>query len=383
LSDFAPTVTHESPARLAEALSLASEAQVARMLDRFDERGFLSLADAPVLFSRAARPALEALAQRASTLTRARFGRTMALYAPLYLSSACVNRCTYCGFSAERKIDRQRLSLAEALEQADILLDQGVRQLLLVSGEAPAVYGLDDLRQVARALRPKLASLSIEVFPCDLAGYQALVGDGVDALVIYQETYDRTAYARLHPGGPKSDFDKRLAAVEAGGQAGFRSLGIGALFGLTPADVEACLVAAHGDFLTRRYPGARLAVSFPRLRPVPGGTQVLSLVDDTFLVQAIVGMRLLFPDAELVVSTRESAVLRDRLLGLGVTRLSAGSRTTPGGYRSQMSDSQSGQFETDDTRSVAEVSAAVRKAGYDVVTKDFDPAFVVEEGMAR
>jgi len=222
------------------------------------------------------------------------------------------------------------------------------------------------------------ASLAVEVFPCDLAGYRRLVSAGADGLVLYQETYDPDSYQKYHPSGPKRDFRARLEAMEAGGQAGFRSLGIGSLLGLTPSRVEACYLAWHCHHLSRSFPQARLAVSFPRLRPVSGGTPISHPVADADLVQFIVGMRLLFPDAEIVISTREPADLRDRILRLGVTRMSAGSRTSPGGYSDQVQDQEAGQFATDDQRSVAEVAKAIRAAGLDVVGKDFDPAFLAE-----
>jgi len=363
------------PTELAARLAAVEPGDVERLLRA--ER--LGPNDASVIFSEAARALLEPLAQRARAVTRARFGRTINLYAPLYLSSHCVNGCTYCGFAAGRDLRRVRLSLTEARAEADHLLGQGIRHLLLVTGEDPARYGLDAVIEVARALRPRVASLAVEIFPTDEAGYCRLASAGVDGLVLYQETYDPERYAALHPSGPKRDFSARLAAVEAAGRAGLRSLGIGALLGLSPARVEACALAAHGAWLARRFPTARLAVSLPRLRPVPGGAGAEHPVDDATLAQLLVGMRLLFPDAELVVSTRESARLRDSLLPLGVTRISAGSRTTPGAYTSAAADDRAGQFATDDRRSVAEVVAAVRAAGFDPVMKDFDPAFVATQ----
>jgi 2-iminoacetate synthase len=329
---------------------------------------------APILLSAAARDHLEPMARRAREITRRRFGRTMTLYAPVYLSSYCVNGCRYCGFSSSRNSARRRLTVEEAVREAEVLTGQGIRHLLLVTGEDPARYGLESVCEVARALRARTsaASVSVEIFPCDRAGYRRLAEAGVDGLVLYQETYQRQRYAELHPFGPKRDFDARLAAVEAGGAAGFRSLGVGALLGLAPHRVDAVYLALHADHLTRAFPGARIAVSLPRLRPAASGEPTVAdhRVGDADLVQLIVGMRLLFPDAEIVVSTREPAELRDRLVHLGVTRMSAGSCTVPGGYAGD--NDGAGQFATDDRRSVAAVAAGLRAAGLDVVTKDFD-----------
>lgn len=356
----------------------ATRRQVERVLARRQPRP----EDAPALFSRAARDLLEPLARRARAVTLARFGRTVTLYAPLYLSNHCINHCRYCGFAAGRDIERRSLSLDEAERQAAILVEQGIRHVLLLTGEHPARYGLDEICRVAERLRPRVASLSVEIFPCDEAGYRRLAAAGVDGVTLYQETYLPGLYARLHPAGPKRDFAARLGAIEAAGRAGMRSLGVGALLGLGPVMLEGSLLARHAAWLQKRFPRARVAVSLPRLRPVAGGLAAEHPVSDAELVQLLVGLRLLLPDAELVISTREPARLRDRLIPLGVTRMSAGSRTTPGAYGTSIDDAAAGQFSTDDRRSVAEVARAIRAAGYDVVTKDFDPAFLGPERAA-
>jgi 2-iminoacetate synthase len=372
---FAKILSKLSPADLEREIEAVTPDQVGRLL----ERDRIRSQDVPLLFSPAAAEFLEQMSVRSAQVTRRRFGRTISIYAPLYLSNHCVNSCTYCGFAKERDIPRRRLSIEQACRQAEHLIEQGVRQLLLVTGEAKHIYGLDDLCRLAEQLRPRLAGLSVEVFPCQQDEYQRLIDNGVDGLVLYQETYDAQSYSKLHPYGPKRDFDKRLGAIEAGGRAGFRTLGIGSLLGLTPASVEICFLAWHCEFLTRQFPESRLAVSFPRLRPVAGGAPLKHPLSGRQLAQYVVGMRLLFPDAELVISTRESAGLRDRLLHFGVTRISAGSRTSPGAYGQEI-QTEEGQFETDDCRSVDEVSLAIRQAGYDPVFKDFDPAFMSNRG---
>jgi len=363
-------LTTDAKRRLAEA----NPEQVRKALTRR-----LTPADAPLLVSEAAGQFIEVMAHLARRLTILRFGRVITLYAPLYLSNYCQNQCLYCGFSARRPIERIALGLEQVEQEADIILSQGIRHLLLVTGEAPEKYGLDRIVEAARRLRPRVASLSVEIFPCSLTDYRRLVSAGVDGLVLYQETYQPQVYARLHPAGPKSDFAARLAAIEAGGEAGMRSLGVGALLGLAPPRLDACLLIQHAAWLERRFPRSRLAISFPRLRPVPGGIEAEHPVDDKLLVQFILAARLLLPDAEIVVSTREPAALRDRLLGLGVTRISAGSRTSPGGYSGKAMDDHAGQFFTEDRRSVSEVIQAVRAAGLDVALKDFDAAFCGEK----
>ena len=372
MSEFANKLAPISPHEIGEMLDQATQAQVQGLLDRDRYQPN----DAFVLLSEAAKPFLETLAKRSRQITQTRFGRTITLYSPIYLSSHCINGCRYCGFSTTAKAVRKHLSTAEAYQQARYLIDQGIRNLLLVTGEAPNRYGLDQLCEVAECLRGETASLSVEIFPCDLQGYQRLVESGVDGLVLYQETYAQKAYQQVHPSGPKSDYQHRLGAIETGGQAGFRSLGIGSLLGLAPWRIEACYVAWHAAWLSKVFPYAKVAISFPRLRPIRQGFAIPYPVSDRDLVQFIVVMRLLFPDAELVLSTRESAQLRDRLIQIGITRISAGSCTTPGGYGMDERDHDAGQFRTHDRRSILEVTQAIRKAGFDPVFKDFDPAFM-------
>lgn len=356
-------------AALAAAIGAATPADVERALrrDALDDR------DVAALLSPAARDRLEDLARRSAALTRRRFGRVMQLYAPLYLSSECVNRCTYCGFSQELAIPRRTLGLDEVVAEAEAVRALGFRHLLLVAGEAPRAVTVPYLEQVAAVLARRFDSLSIETgqFPED--GYRRLVAAGIDGLTIYQETYVPEVYRRVHRKGPKTRYDRRLAHLEAGGRAGFRSLGIGALLGLAPWPVEAYCVALHGRALTSAFWRSRIAISFPRIRPAAGGFAPEHPVSDADLVQMICAMRLALPDAELVLSTREPAALRDHLVALGITRMSAGSRTNPGGY--QADDPGAEQFAVHDDRSPAEVAQMLAARGLEPVWKDFDRAF--------
>jgi 2-iminoacetate synthase len=327
--------------------------------------------DLPSLFAPAADDLLEEMATRAAAITAHRFGRVIQLYAPLYVSNACVNDCVYCGFGRSRRVERRTLTVDEALHEAEALCAEGFRHILLVSGEAPRAFSVGDLGAVAAKIAGRFSGVGIEVFPMDVDEYRRLERAGVDSLTLYQETYDRELYATLHRG-PKADFDKRLGAIEAGGEAGFRTLGIGALLGLADWRDEALALALHGRWLARRFWQSRIAVSFPRLRPAAGGYEPALPVSDRDLVHMLVGLRLAIPDAEIVISTRERAELRDRLIPLGVTRMSAGSRTTVGGYAAH-SDS-GGQFDVHDGRPPAEVARAIAAAGKEPVWKDFDAA---------
>lgn len=347
----------------------ASTAAVAALLDRPAPAD----AELPALFAPAADPLLEELAARAAALTRRRFGRTIQLYAPLYLSNACVNRCAYCGFSRERDIPRITLGREELRAEAARLAASGFRHVLLVSGEDRTALGPARLEQTLAELGRTFASISLEVYPMREDEYRRMAAAGADGVALYQEVYDPELYRRHHPAGPKSSWSGRLAAIEEAGRAGLRTLGIGALLGLGEWRAEAAALALHGRYLTRRFWRSRIAVSFPRLRPVPGGYAPPRLPSERDLVHMLCATRLLLPDAEIVLSTREPAPLRDRLLALGVTRISAGSRTAPGGYANN-DISGAGQFAPEDVRSPAEVAAAIAASGFEPVWKDQDRA---------
>src|SRR5579864_7534884 len=275
---------------------------------------------------------LEAMAQTSRSLTLQNFGRTMRLFAPLYVSNECINNCTYCGFSRDNPILRVTLSLDEMKQEADALKTQGFRNLLLVAGEHPKFVSNNYLRDCIAALHSEWPGISLEVGPMETSDYRPLVEAGADGLVVYQETYDRAIYTDMHTAGPKRDFDWRLETPERAYAAGFRRLGIGALYGLGDWRREAIAVAAHGEYLLRNCWKAQLTISLPRLRPCAGEFEPLTHMADRELAQLICAFRLFLPDAGLVLSTREPAKLRDGLIPLGVTLISAGSHTEPGGY---------------------------------------------------
>ncbi len=362
----------------------------------------LSLADFAHLLSPAASEHLEAMGRRSQALTRQRFGRVIRLFAPLYLSNECINNCCYCGFSRDNPIRRVTLSVEEVVREARALGEQGFRNLLLVAGEHPRLISRRYLRDCIAALHAEVPSLSLEIGPLDTDAYRSLVEAGADGLVIYQETYDRSLYAALHTAGPKRDFVWRIETPERAYAAGFRRLGIGALYGLADWRAEALCVAAHALHLLRHCWKASLTISLPRLRPCAGAFQPLTHLADRELAQLLCAFRLLLPDAGLVLSTREPAALRDGLIPLGITLISAGSHTEPGGYtgagrekthitrRGRVLDSGDEpcrsasphpgatdaevQFAIADARSASEVSARLRSLGYDPVWKDWDAA---------
>jgi 2-iminoacetate synthase len=317
---------------------------------------------------------LEALAIKSHRLTRQRFGHIIQMFAPLYISNECHNGCKYCGFNADNHTLRKTLTRDEIAREAQSLRALGYRHMLVLTGEAPDVAGLDYLEDAIKIIKKHCGSVSIEVFPMDTDDYKRMVAAGVDGLTVYQETYNEELYKELHPYGPKSDYRYRLDAPERGGKAGLRRIGIGALLGLDDCLSEVFYSALHAHYLAHKYWRTQVTVSFPRIRPADGGFQPRSIVDDRQLTQFICAMRLLIPEAGLVLSTRENSELRNNLLPLGITQMSAGSSTAPGGYSEEAHDAE--QFAISDERSPAELTNYLKERGYEAVWKDWDMAFL-------
>ncbi len=340
------------------------------------------------------------MARQSQTLTRRHFGRTMRIFAPLYLSNECINNCTYCGFSRDNQILRTTLTVDDVVREARHLHKRGLRNILLVAGEHPKFVSDGYLQDCIDALRPFISTLSIEVGPMENRQYAEIVAHGAEGLVVYQETYDRETYRRLHTAGPKKNYDWRLACPQRAYAGGFRRVGIGALFGLADWRFEALALAAHLEHLMRHCWKARFTVSFARMQPHAGNYQYepdprLHLPDRA-LVRLVCAFRICFPQVGIVLSTRESAALRDALAPIGITEMSANVSTEPGGYTGAGSagahltcrgrridspaealpQSPTEQFRIHDTRSAAEIAAMLRSLDIDPVWKDWDQAIL-------
>jgi 2-iminoacetate synthase len=353
-------------AGLVRLAASASDADVDRALKRTHP----SLADLAALLSDAGAARLEDLAQAAHRISLARFGRAVRLFAPLYLSNECVSTCTYCGFSAGNDITRRTLSVGEVASEAEELHRRGFRHVLLVSGEHARLINRDYLADCVAAVAPRFPQISIEVQVWDTETYRRFLAAGCDGVTVYQETYDPETYATVHLKGKKRNYAWRLAAPDRAAEAGMRRLAIGALLGLHPNwRSEALSVAAHAQALIRRWWRCEVSVALPRLRPAAGGYQPALPVGDAAFVQLLCALRIVLPDVGISLSTRERAELRDALVPLGVTTMSAGSHTEPGGYAGPSQAEP--QFSISDTRSPAEVAAALRATGYDPVWKDW------------
>lgn len=322
-----------------------------------------------VLLSPAAEQYLEEMAQKAHRLTVQHFGRTILLYTPLYLSNYCVNRCIYCGFRAGNQLERRKLTLDEVEAEARVIAATGLKHILILTGESRKDSPVSYIKECVQVLKKYFTAICIEIYPLKEEEYAELIAAGVDGLTIYQEVYDEEVYARLHPPGPKRNYSFRLGAPERGCRAGMREINVGALLGLNDWRKEAFFTGLHADYLQSRFPEVEVSISPPRIRPQLGGFQPRVEVTDRNLVQYMVAFRLFMPRGGITISTRERAWLRDRLVRLGATRMSAGSCTAVGGRTSDTPGTS--QFEISDERDVAAIAQMLYQQGYQPVYKNW------------
>lgn len=324
------------------------------------------------LISPAASQHLEAFALKAKNLTQQRFGNTMQLFAPLYISNFCYNSCSYCGFSMELDIPRTVLSEQEIERECSLLNQKGFDNILLLTGEAPNAAGTSTIAKAVKQLKQQVSAVGIEVQPLKESEYREVIDAGADYLAIYQESYHPETYESVHKAGKKRNFNYRLNTPDEGGKAGFFKLSIGALLGLYDWHYEALAIAQHLAYLEKHYWKSKLGIAIPRLQPFAGCFKPKYPVSDKELVQFIIAFRLVFPDLSISLSTRESAQLRNHLIHLGITDMSAESKTEPGGYSGKQALKQ---FETDDSRSLDEICNMLKTQGFDAVLKDWDACF--------
>lgn len=371
---FADVIERYSWEGTTDAIASATLADARRVLARAKVGVTLSPDEFAILISPAASPLLEEMAQLSQQITRRRFGLTMSMYIPMYVSNACTNKCVYCGFNHDNKFERTTLSLDDVRQECEAIKELGpFENLLVVSGEYPALCGVDYLEQVLRVARPMFANLTLEVQPLKTEQYKQLVGAGLNGVVCFQETYHREAYKKYHPRGMKSHYAWRLNGFDRMGQAGVHKIGLGVLIGLEDWRTDLTMLARHLRYLQKKYWRTRYAVNFPRMRPSESGYQPNVVMTDRELAQLTFAFRIFDHDIDISWSTRESPALRDNMAPLGVTSMSAGSQTEPGGYR--VSPQALEQFEVSDSRTPAEVTAAIRAHGLEPVWKDWDKIF--------
>ncbi len=336
-----------------------------------------TLEDFKAMISPAAVPYLEQMAQLSSELTKKRFGKTIQMYAPMYLSNECNNICTYCGFSFDNKVLRKTLTDKEILQEVEAIKEHQFNHILLVTGEANRTVHVDYFKNAVELMKPHFANISIEVQPLETEEYKVMHDAGVYSVLIYQETYHEEVYKEYHPKGKKSNFQYRLETPERVGDAEIHKIGLGVLLGLEDWRTESFFCAMHLEFLQNKYWQTKFSISFPRLRPAEGSIEPNVIVSDKELAQLIFAYRIFNENVELSLSTRESETFRNNILTLGITSMSAGSKTNPGGYA--VAPESLEQFEISDERSAKEIADLIRNSGYEPVWKDWDNALVYNE----
>ncbi len=357
---------------VAASITAKTDADVRRAIAKVRADPALGLDDLAALLSPAAGPFLEDMAQLAHRLTVERFGRTMQIFAPLYLTNLCANICTYCGFSAQNRIPRKVLNDDEIRAEAVVLKKRGIEHVLIVTGESKHA-GRDYFANAIRILRPSFANISMEVQPISEADYASLAAEGLSAVIVFQETYDPGAYRKYHLKGPKADMPFRLETPDRLGRAGLKKIGLGALYGLSDWRTDAWFLGLHLRYLEKTYWRSKFSISFPRLRPHAGAEIDVTPTTERDLVQAFCAYRLFDPEVDLTLSTRESPKFRNHAIKLGVTSMSAEARTNPGGYASEGESLE--QFAIHDTRTTLEIAAYLRSQNYEPVWKDWDPTY--------
>ena len=323
------------------------------------------------MLSPAAEMYIEQMAERSHSLTLQYFGGTISLYIPLYISNYCSNGCIYCGFSSINRIPRKMLTLDEIETEAMSIKKTGIKHLLVLTGEAEDRAGFEYVKPAIELLSKHFPSISVEMFPMSTEQYADLKKTGVDGLTVYQEVYDRTIYKQVHPSGKKSDYKWRIDCPERGAKAGLRLVNIGALYGLGDVRTEAFLNALHAKYLDDKYPDTEIAVSFPRITHSEGNFKPKYKLSDRTFVQFLTAFRIFLPRVGLNVSTRENAEFRDNLLPLGITRMSAGSKTSVGGY-AEPEKSDIPQFDISDNRNVLDIISVIKQKGFQPVLKDWE-----------
>lgn len=353
----------------------ATEADVDRVLAKARRNSQrLTPEDFAMLISPAAASRIEEMAALSSRFTGERFGKTISMYIPMYVGNACTNKCVYCGFNHDNPFERTILTMEQIEEECKAIKRLGpFENLLIVSGEYPSLCGVEYLENVLHTCRPYFHNLTIEVQPMRSADYERLTHSGLNGVVCFQETYHREAYRTYHPHGMKSHYDWRLNGYDRMGEAGVHKIGLGALLGLEDWRADTVMMARHLRYLQKKYWKSRYSVNFPRMRPSESGYQPKTVISDRELAMLTFAFRIFDHDVDISYSTREAPWFRDNMMRLGVTSMSAGSKTDPGGYASAPESLE--QFEVSDERTPREVEASIRAHGYDPVWKDWDAVF--------
>lgn len=335
-------------------------------------KNYINEEDFLCLLSQEGENYLEEMAQKANKITLSNFGKAVSLYTPVYISNYCENKCLYCGYNTENKINRKKLTLEEMEEEAINIHKTGLRHIIILTGESRFHSPVSYIKDCVKIMKKYFSSISIEIYPLEEQEYRELVEAGVDGLTIYQETYDMEIYDKIHLSGPKKNYRYRLETPERACRAGIRGIGVGALYGLGDWRKEAYFSGIHAKFIQDNFPAMEINMSVPRIRPCSGSLIDLNEITEKNLVQIMLAFKIFLPRAGINLTTRESAEFRDNLIPLGVTKISAGVSTEVGGHTKE-EDKGDGQFEIADGRNVKEIKGMLSSKGYCPVLKDWEP----------
>lgn len=372
MKNFSDIINNYNWDSVREQIYSKNEADVLRALNSSNR----NIEDFMALVSPAASFFIEQMAQKSHSATVKRFGKTIQMFIPMYLSNECQNICTYCGFSLGNKIPRKTLTEKEIQKEIEIIKKNGFDHILVLTGEDQVHSNFEYILNSVKKIKPYFSNLSIEVQPFEQEQYEKLIQAGCDSVLVYQETYNRTVYKKYHTKGKKSNFDYRLQTPDRLGKAGIHKIGIGALLGLEDWRTEVFFLALHLRYLQKNYWKTQYSISLPRIRPAQGVDDSKYLMNDKEFVQLICALRLFDGEIELTLSTREAEGFREKLIPLGITNISAGAKTNPGGYYNAADSLE--QFEVSDQRSSQEMAKVIADLGYEVVWKNWDNIFTVQ-----
>lgn len=323
------------------------------------------------ILSKNCRESLEALANNAKKITEQYFGRTISLYTPLYLSNYCSSQCTYCGFNSHNRINRVKLTNEQMHKEMSHIAKTGIENILLLTGESPKATPLSYLKEAVETAKQYFPSISLEIYPMETSDYKELFEAGVDGVTIYQETYDKERYSQVHISGEKSNYDHRLTTPQRIAESGIRQISLGILLGLSDVSKDLYALYSHLKTMEHTFPGVEYSLSFPRMRKIKGQDFAICDIDDITFIKILCLTRTLFPRVGINLSTRENPTLRDHAISLGVTRMSAGSTTSVGGYNLTIEANQDPQFDIKDPRSVSDIIQMLKSKNYDPVLTDW------------
>lgn len=347
------------------------EQKVENILAKALELKGLELDEIAVLLNLQDNKLIEKMYKTAKQVKERIYGKRIVFFAPLYLSNYCCNNCLYCGFRQDNKtMERKKLTVDEAVAEAEKIMEMGHKRILLVAGEDVQKCNLDYIKEIIdkiyekKVMNGEVRRLNINIAPLKTEQYERLSTFGIGTIQVFQETYHPDVYKQMHLSGPKANYQWRLEVMDRAIEGGIKDFGMGALFGLCDYRFEVLALISHSKYLMEKYGVGPHTLSVPRIEPASGSdvseNPPHAITDEQFK-KIISILRLAVPYTGMILTTRENAQMRRDALELGITQLSAGSKTNPGGY---CEDDSTPQFTMSDSRTLDEMAGELSKSGY-------------------